>query len=95
MKELFKGKALKVVEQIKKEIIKEIKNIKLDDENFDCDGVEEISRDINDYLEVINGIYQDLITEYIDNNSVVCVIRDNNGEIGYDKVRGAKYDNFE
>lgn len=86
MKELFKGKALKVVEQIKKEIIKETKNIKLDDENFECNGVEEISRDINDYLEVINGIYQDLITEYIDNNSVVCVIRDNNGEIGYDKV---------
>lgn len=86
MKELFKGKSLKVVEQIKKEIINEIKNIKLDDKNFDCNGVEEISRDINDYLEVINGIYQDLITEYIDNNSVVCVIRDNNGEIGYDKV---------
>ena len=35
MKELFKGKSLKVVEQIKKEIIKEIKNIKLDDKNFD------------------------------------------------------------
>lgn len=86
MKELFKGKSLKVVEQIKKEIIKEIKNIKLDDKNFDCNDVEEISRDINDYLEIINGIYQDLITEYIDNNSIVCVIRDINGEIGYDKV---------
>ena len=86
MKELFKGKALKVVEQIKKEIIKETKNIKLDDENFECNGVEEIQRYINDYLEIINGIYQDLITEYIDNNSVVCVIRDKNGEIGYDKV---------
>lgn len=86
MKELFKGKALKVVEQIKKEIIKETKNIKLDDENFECNGVEEIQRYINDYLEIINGIYQDLITEYIDNNSIVCVIRDLNGEIGYDKL---------
>ena len=86
MKELFKGKALKVVEQLKKEIIKETKNIKLDDKNFECNGVEEIQRDINDYLEIINGIYQDLITEYIDNNSIVCVIRDKNGNIGYDKV---------
>lgn len=86
MKELFKGKALKVVEQIKKEIIKKIKNIKLDDYYFECNGVEEIQRDINDYLEVINGIYQDLLTEYIDDNSIIYVVRDNNGEIGYDKV---------
>lgn len=86
MKELFKGKPLQVVEKLKKEIINETKNIRLDDEDFECNGVEEIQRDINDYLEIINGIYQDLITEYIDNNSVVCVIRDKNGEIGYDKV---------
>ena len=86
MKELFKGKALKVVEQIKKEIIKETKNIKLNDYYFECNGVEEIQRDIDIYLEIINGIYQDLITEYIDENSVVGVFQDINGEIGYDKV---------
>lgn len=86
MKELFKGKTLKVVEQLKKEIIKETKNIKLDDYYFECNGVEETQRYINDYLEVINGIYQDLLTEYIDNNSIVCVVRDLNGDIGYDKV---------
>lgn len=86
MKELFKGKALKVVEQIKKEIIKETKNIKLDDENFECEGVEEIKEIIDIYLEIINGIYQDLLIEYIDNNSIICVIQDINGEIGYDKI---------
>ncbi len=86
MKELFKGKALKVVEQIKKEIIKETKNIKLDDENFECEGVEETKEIIDIYLEIINGIYQDLLIEYIDNNSIICVIKDSNGEIGYDKV---------
>ena len=86
MKELFKGKTLKVVEQIKKEIIKETKNIKLDDENFECEGVEEIKEIIDIYLEIINGIYQDLLIEYIDNNSIICVIQDSNGEIGYDKV---------
>ena len=86
MKELFKGKALKVVEQIKKEIIKETKNIKLDDENFECEGVEEIKEIIDIYLEIINGIYQDLLIEYIDENSVVGVYQDINGEIGYDKV---------
>ena len=86
MKELFKGKPLQVVEKLKKEIIKETKNIKLNDYYFECNGVEEIQRDIDIYLEIINGIYQDLITEYIDENSVVGVFQDINGEIGYDKV---------
>lgn len=86
MKELFKGKPLQVVEKLKKEIIKETKNIKLNDYYFECNGVEEMQRDIDIYLEIINGIYQDLITEYIDENSVVGVFQDINGEIGYDKI---------
>lgn len=86
MKELFKGKPLQVVEKLKKEIIKETKNIKLDDENFECESVEEIKEIIDIYLEIINGIYQDLLIEYIDNNSIICVIQDINGEIGYDKI---------
>lgn len=85
MKVLFKGKPLQVVEKLKKEIIKETKNIKLNDYNFECNGVEEIQRDINDYLEVINGIYQDLLTEYIYSNFVIYVCEDDNGKLGYDK----------
>lgn len=86
MEELFKGKPLQVVEKLKKEIIKETKNIKLDDYYFECNGVEEIQRDINMYLEVINGIYQDLIIEYLDKNSIVVVVKNENGEILYDKI---------
>lgn len=85
MKVLFKGKPLQVVEKLKKEIIKETKNIKLNDYSFECNGVEEIQRDINDYLEVINGIYQDLLTEYIYSNSFIYVFEDDNGKFGYDK----------
>lgn len=85
MKVLFKGKPLQVVEKLKKEIIKETKNIKLNDYNFECNGVEEIQRDINDYLEVINGIYQDLLTEYIYSNSIIYVFEEDNEKLGYDK----------
>lgn len=86
MEELFRGKPLQVVEKLKKEIIKKTKNIKLDDYYFECNGVEEIQRDINMYLEVINGIYQDLIIEYLDKNSVVVVVKNESGEILYDKI---------
>lgn len=85
MKVLFKGKPLQVVEKLKKEIIKETKNIKLNDYNFECNGVEEIQRDINDYLEVINGIYQDLLTEYIYSSSIIYVFEEDNEKLGYDK----------
>lgn len=86
MEELLRGKPLQVVEKLKKEIIKETKNIKLDDYYFECNGVEEIQKDINMYLEIINGIYQDLIIEYLDKNSVVVVVKNENGEILYDKI---------
>jgi len=86
VEELLRGKPLQVVEKLKKEIIKETKNIKLDDYYFECNGVEEIQKDINMYLEIINGIYQDLIIEYLDKNSVVVVVKNENGEILYDKI---------
>ena len=86
MKELFKGKPLQVVEKLKKEIIKEIKNIKLDDEKFECNGVEEIKEITDIYLEIINGIYQDLLIEYMNNDDKICVVKDFNGKIGYDKI---------
>lgn len=86
LEELFKGKPLQVVEKLKNEIIKETRNIKLNDYSFECNGVEEIQRNINVYLEVINGIYQDLLTEYIDNKDILCVVKDEFGKIGYDIV---------
>lgn len=86
MGELFRGKPLKVVEEIKKEIIYQIKMIKLNDKDFDTNEVESIQHNINMYLEIINGIYQDLIIEYLDKNSVIIVVENGSGEILYDKV---------
>lgn len=62
-KKIFKGKAIQVVEQLKKEIIKEVKSIKLKDENFESYGVDEIREDITAYIDFINLIYQDIIVE--------------------------------
>lgn len=42
---------------------------------------------MNTYLDIINGIYQDIITEYIDYNSIICVSKSNfSGEVGYSKI---------
>jgi hypothetical protein len=81
---LYEGKVLEVVDDIKKEITKEIKNIELNNEDFDCDGVEQTQSIVNDYLELINTIYQDLITEYIDRNDKIYITIDG-GEYVYGK----------
>ena len=60
-KKIFKGKAIQVVEQLKKEIIKEVKSIKLKGKNFESYGVDEIREDITAYIDFINLIYQDII----------------------------------
>ena len=53
---IFKGKPLKVVEEMKKEMIYQIKMIKLDDKDFETNEVENIQHNMNMYIEVINGI---------------------------------------
>ena len=83
---IFKEKPLKVVEEMKKEMIYQIKMIKLDDKNFETNEVENIQHNMNMYLEIINGIYQDLIIEYIDKNTKIFVAEDSYGELGYDKI---------
>ena len=83
---IFKGKPLKVVEEMKKEMIYQIKMIKLDDEDFETNEVENIQHNMNMYLEVINGIYQDLIIEYIDKDTKIFVAEDSYGELGYNKI---------
>ena len=86
MKYLYVGKPLKVVEEMKKEMIYQIKMIKLDDKNFETNEVENIQHNMNMYLEIINGIYQDLIIEYIDKNTKIFVAEDSYVELGYDKI---------
>lgn len=83
---IFKGKPLKVVEEMKKEMIYQIKMIKLDDEEFETDEVENIQHNMNMYLEIINGIYQDLLIEYIDKDTKIFVAEDSYGELGYNKI---------
>lgn len=79
---LFKGKPIKVINEIKKEIINLTKEIKIEDSDFENWGVEDIQYDINIYLNLINGIYQDLITGFIDKDTIIFTYNFN-GELHY------------
>lgn len=84
MRVMFKGKPLEVVKEMKKEMIYQINMIKLDDEDFETNEVENIQDNMNNYLEVINGIYQDLITEYLKRDTKIMVLEDSLGDMGYE-----------
>ena len=86
MEELFIGKVLIVVENIKKEIIHEIQCIKIDSEDFKTYEVESYKDNIDMYLECINGIYQDLIMGVLNKESRIKVFYNPMGSIEYKKI---------
>lgn len=86
MEELFVGNPLKAVEYLKKEMIYQIKMIKLDDTDFECDEVENIQNNIDMFLDCINGIYQDLITEYLSREDEIRVFYHPMGSVSYQKL---------
>lgn len=80
----FKGKTLKVIEDLKNEIIYQVKMIKLDDKDFDTDEVELIKMNIEEHLDIINGIYQDLIIGHITRDTEIEVKENYMGELYYE-----------
>lgn len=86
VKELVSGKVLNVVRFLKDEIEMEINSIKLNDFNFECDGVEQVKKTIDEYLEIINGIYQDILGDYINYDTIILVVRDSDGKLGYSTI---------
>ena len=83
---IFKGKPLKVVEQMKKEMIYQIKMIKLDNTDFETNEVENILDNEVLYLECINGIYQDLITDNLNRNDEIGIYYNPMGNLYYEKI---------
>ena len=73
MEELFKGNVLEVVECMKDEIINQIMMINFKESDFDFNNVELIQTNANLYLECINGIYQDYITEILNKDDKIKV----------------------
>ena len=83
---IFKGKPLKVVEEMKKEMIYQIKMIKLDDKDFETNEVENIQHNMNMYLEIINGIYQDLIIDNLSRNDEIGIYYNPMGNLYYERI---------
>lgn len=71
------GSVQDVIEYLKKEAINQLNCLKLFDDNFECDDVENIQHNVNNMLEVINGIYQDLLTDNVTRETIIKVNYDN------------------
>lgn len=68
------GKVADIVDLFKSKMIDNIRNIDLFGADFDCDGVELAQMEIDNALDLINGLYQDIITENIYKNTIVEIV---------------------
>lgn len=65
------GKVKDIQEYWKKELVHRINDIDILDSDFECEGVEIVQNDINEILNMINGIYQDLIIGHINKDTII------------------------
>jgi len=86
MENEYKGKVLEVVECMKDELINQLYMIKFDEKDFDFNDIENIQDNMNLYLECINGIYQDYITDILNKDDEIEIYYNPMGSLYYKKV---------
>lgn len=79
------GRVQNVVEYIKDNMIDVIKKIDLFDVDSSSESVEEIMQNNNIWLELLNGLYQDVITDYLDYDDIIRVYYNHMGAYMYEK----------
>lgn len=76
-----------ITKYFKEELISQISNINLFDNELDCDGIENIQDNANMIMELLNGIYQDIIT------GVLC--KEDRIKVCYNPMGAYYYEKFE
>lgn len=84
------GRVEHIIKYFKKEIIGQINKIDIRDENLECEGIEVIQDNIDNILELINGIYQDYITGEVGYDTPIKVYRNSMGAYQYEKLKEDK-----
>lgn len=68
------GKVSEVIEYFKNEMIRQIKEINIFGEYIECNDIEDKQNNLDLILDLINGLYQDYITEIIEDDTLIKVI---------------------
>lgn len=68
------GKVSEVIEYFKDEMIRQIKEINIFGEYIECNDIEDKQNNLDLILDLINGLYQDYITEIIKDDTLIKVI---------------------
>lgn len=86
MENEFKGKVFEVVEEMKSELISQLSTIDFESDDLEYNGIENIQDNVNLYLECINGIYQDYITDIITKDDEIEIYYNPMGNLYYKKA---------
>ena len=83
------GRVIDIIENLKEEMIQIVKMIDLFDIATDANDIESKQNDIDLILELVNGLYQDVITDKITEDTIIEVLYNPMGcyqYVKYEKV---------
>lgn len=76
-----------ITKYFKEELISQINSVDLFDTSLDCDGIENVQDNVDMVMELLNGIYQDIIT------GVLC--KEDRIKVCYNPMGAYYYEKFE
>ena len=65
------GNTVTVLNQLKEMIKEKVESIDFNNKDFETNGVEEVQEYTRKVLDLINGLYQDYITGYFNNDDII------------------------
>lgn len=78
------GKVSEIVKYIKKELGTQLEKVDLFDSSSECDSIECVKNNFDLWLELLNGLYQDIITDYLKEDTMIKITYNPMGAYNYE-----------
>lgn len=79
------GTTKTIIQFIKDDLIRQIKDIDLFDKDLECNGIENLQDNLTLLTELLNGLYQDIINGVLNENDKIKVSYNPMGAYYYEK----------
>lgn len=78
------GKVSEIVKYIKQELGTQLEKVDLFDSSSECESIECVKNNFDLWLELLNGLYQDIITDYIKEDTMIKITYNPMGAYDYE-----------
>ena len=78
------GKVSEIVKYIKQELGTQLEKVDLFDSSSECESIENVKNNFDLWLELLNGLYQDIITDYLKEDTMIKITYNPMGAYNYE-----------